>query len=263
MADNNTRPRLTSAENRKAVLYDKWFSSGRDNAGKQWDSGAMTRESFLWQSKIKYPKRIFTVNLFPDRPSYLCGTLLWFQYYLYHLWAQIPLMGDRITHPLARKWGIFKKKRHQVFTHCQLRCDTKHAKDEATLTHGQNSASVIRRVLENKQSARRLFVSMSVCTYAKTAPRTTILNSIQLNNNNNNHWHNSPLWAKAFLRSFCHPSLLLAVLLQCLSPNFLVSPVTPSSHLSLGLPLCLLPSTTASKTLLAGFCSSSRITCPA
>jgi len=23
-----------------------------------------------------------------------------------------------------------------VFTHCQLHCDTKHAKDEATLTHG-------------------------------------------------------------------------------------------------------------------------------
>jgi hypothetical protein len=43
----------------------------------------------------------------------------------------------------------------------------------------------------------------------------------------------------------------------------LASPVTPSSHLSLGLPFCLLPSTTAAKTLLAGFCSSSRIKCPA
>jgi len=79
----------------------------------------------------------------------------------------------------------------------------------------------------------------------------------------NSHWHNSPLWAKAFLRSFCHPSPFLAVLLQCLSPIFLASPVTPSSHLSLGLPFCLLPSTTAAETLLAGFCSSSRITCPA
>jgi len=81
--------------------------------------------------------------------------------------------------------------------------------------------------------------------------------------NNNNHWHNSPLWAKAFLRSFRHPSLFLAVLLQCLSPNFLTSPVTPSSHLSLGLLFCHLPSTTAAKSLLARFCSSSRITCPA
>ena len=79
----------------------------------------------------------------------------------------------------------------------------------------------------------------------------------------NEQWHNSPLWAKAFLRSFCHPSLFLAALLQCLSPKFLASPVTPSSHLSLGLPFCLLPSTTAAKTLLAGFWSSSRMTCPA
>jgi hypothetical protein len=76
-------------------------------------------------------------------------------------------------------------------------------------------------------------------------------------------WHNSPLWAKVFLRSFCHPSLFLAALLQCLSPNFLASPVTPSSHLNLGLPFCLLPSTTAAKTLLAGFWSSSRMICPA
>ena len=79
----------------------------------------------------------------------------------------------------------------------------------------------------------------------------------------NQQWHNSPLWAKAFLRSFCHPSLFLAALLHYLSPNFLASPITPSSHLSLGLPFCLLPSTTAVKTLLAGFWSSSRMTCPA
>ena len=44
-------------------------------------------------------------------------------------------------------------------------------------------------------------------------------------------------------------------------PSFLASSITPSSHLSLGLLLCLLPSTTATKTLLAGLCSSSRITC--
>jgi hypothetical protein len=35
-------------------------------------------------------------------------------------------------------------------------------------------------VLENKQSGRRLFVSMSVCTYASTSPRTTVLNSLQI-----------------------------------------------------------------------------------
>jgi hypothetical protein len=45
-------------------------------------------------------------------------------------------------------------------------------------------------------------------------------------------------------------------------PNFLASPVTPSSHLILGLPFCLLPSTTAAKILLAGFCSPSRIIFP-
>ena len=84
-----------------------------------------------------------------------------------------------------------------------------------------------------------------------------------LEHHHHQQWHNSPLWAKAFLRNFCHPSLSLAALLQCLSPNFLASPITPSSHLNLGLPFCLLPSTTAAKTLLAGFWSSSRMTCPA
>jgi hypothetical protein len=77
------------------------------------------------------------------------------------------------------------------------------------------------------------------------------------------HWHNSPFWAKAFLRSFCQLSLFLAAFLQFLSLNFLASCITPSSHLSFGLPLCLLPSTTAVRTLLVGLCSSSRITCPA
>ena len=35
-----------------------------------------------------------------------------------------------------------------------------------------------------------------------------------------------------------------------------------SSHLSFGLPLCLLPSNTATRTLLVRLCSSKRITCP-
>ena len=77
------------------------------------------------------------------------------------------------------------------------------------------------------------------------------------------HWHNSPFWAKAFFRSFCQLSLFLAPFLQFLFPNFLASSITPSSHLSFGLPLCLLPSTTATRTLLVGLCSSIRITWPA
>ena len=81
------------------------------------------------------------------------------------------------------------------------------------------------------------------------------------NHHHHHHWHNSPFSAKAF-RSFCQLSLFLAPLLQFLSPNFLTSPITPSSHLSFGLPLCL-PSTTATRTLLAGLCSSIWITCPA
>ena len=47
------------------------------------------------------------------------------------------------------------------------------------------------------------------------------------------------------------------------TPIFLASSITPSSLLSFGLPLCLLPSTTAKRTLHVGLCSSIRITCPA
>ena len=57
--------------------------------------------------------------------------------------------------------------------------------------------------------------------------------------------------------------LFLAAFLQFLSPNFLASSVTPSSYLSFGLPLCLLPSTAATRTLHVALCSSIRITCPA
>jgi hypothetical protein len=76
MVENNTGPRLTSTENIKAVLYDKCASCGTDNAGKQCNSDAITRESFVLQSTIKYPKCIFIVKLLPDRSSYLCGDLL-------------------------------------------------------------------------------------------------------------------------------------------------------------------------------------------
>ena len=77
------------------------------------------------------------------------------------------------------------------------------------------------------------------------------------------HWRNSPIWAQAFLRSFRQPSLFLAAFLQFFSPYFLAPSITPSFHLSFGLPFCLFPSTTAARTLLAGLCSSNRITCPA
>ena len=83
------------------------------------------------------------------------------------------------------------------------------------------------------------------------------------NHHHHHHWRNSPIWAQAFLRSFRQPSLFIAAFLQFFSPNFLASSITPSSHLSFGLPLCLFPSTTAARTLLAGLCSSNRITCPA
>ena len=49
------------------------------------------------------------------------------------------------------------------------------------------------------------------------------------------HQHNSPFWAKAFFRSFCQLSLFLAAFLQFLSPNFLASSITQSSHLSFAL----------------------------
>ena len=76
------------------------------------------------------------------------------------------------------------------------------------------------------------------------------------------HWRNSPFWAKVFFRSFCQLSLFLEAFLQFLSPNFLASSITPSSHLSFGLLLSLLPSATATRTLLVRLCSSIRITCP-
>ena len=77
------------------------------------------------------------------------------------------------------------------------------------------------------------------------------------------HWYNSPFWAQAFFRNFRQLSLFLTAFLQFLSHTFVASSIRPSSHLSFGLPLCLLPSTTATRTLLAGLCASCRLTCPA
>ena len=73
----------------------------------------------------------------------------------------------------------------------------------------------------------------------------------------------TPFWAKTFFRSLCQLFLFLAAFLQFLSPNFLASSITPFFHLSFGLPLCFLPSTTATRTLLARLCSTGRIMCAA
>jgi hypothetical protein len=83
--------------------------------------------------------------------------------------------------------------------------------------------------------------------------------SLSLARTYHRHWHNSPVWAQAFFRSFYQLSLFL----QFFCPNFLASSITPSSHLSFGLPLCLFPSTTATRILPVALCSSSQITCPA
>ena len=94
-------------------------------------------------------------------------------------------------------------------------------------------------------------------------PTATVFRWSIHHHHHHHHWHNSPFRAKAFFRSFSQLSLFLAAFLQFLSPNFLPSSITPSSHLSFTLPPCLLPSTTATRTLPVGFCSSIPITCPA
>ena len=87
-----------------------------------------------------------------------------------------------------------------------------------------------------------------------------IVGPLKHHHHHHHHWHNSPFWAKAFFRSFYQLSLFFAAFLPFLCPNFLASSITTSSHLSFGLPLCLLPSTTAMRTLLVALCSSIRIT---
>jgi hypothetical protein len=98
--------------------------------------------------------------------------------------------------------------------------------------------------------------------HGKKCSQYKLMYKIQQISYHHHHWHNSPFWAKAIFRT-CQMSLFLAAFLQFLSPNFLASSITLSSHLSFGLPLCLLPSTTATRSLLSRLCSSSRTTCPA
>ena len=108
--------------------------------------------------------------------------------------------------------------------------------------------------------ARYATISRNFTVYPNHKCQSFIL---LINYHHHHYWHNSPFWAKAYFRSFCQLSLFLAAFLQFLSPNFLASSITPSSHLSFGLPLCLLPSTTATRTLLVALCSTIPITCPA
>ena len=111
------------------------------------------------------------------------------------------------------------------------------------------------RKCETKFDALQQGISVPTheANYQRVAGCNSLMDLLQTNiqrqetHHHHQQWHNSPLWAKAFLRSFCHPSLCLAALLLCLSPNFLASPVTPSSHLNLGLPFCLLPSRQVTK----------------
>jgi len=78
------------------------------------------------------------------------------------------------------------------------------------------------------------------------------------------HRHNRPFWAKAFFRSFWQLSLFLSTFLQFLYHKFLCGIFLQTiSQLSFGLPLCLLPSTTTTRTLPVALCSSIPITCPA
>jgi hypothetical protein len=66
-----------------------------------------------------------------------------------------------------------------------------------------------------------------------------ILNEIY--HHHHHHWFDSPTWALAFLRSFCQLSFSIATFLQFFTPKVLISWITSSSHLSLGLPIFLIP----------------------
>ena len=76
-------------------------------------------------------------------------------------------------------------------------------------------------------------------------------------------WHDSPLWALAFLRSSCHSCLFSATLLQFLISNVLMTCRIESSHLILGLPTFLVPSGIVLNTFFIVLWSLARNTCPA
>jgi hypothetical protein len=74
------------------------------------------------------------------------------------------------------------------------------------------------------------------------------------------HWLNSPTWALAFLRSFCQLSFSIAMLSQFFTPKVLISWITSSSYLSLGLPVFLIPISLVLNTLLTVLLLSVRVT---
>jgi hypothetical protein len=76
------------------------------------------------------------------------------------------------------------------------------------------------------------------------------------------HWHDSPLWAVAFLKIIRHSSLLIATLLQFFTPRILMSWHTHSSHLNFGFPTLLFPSGLVLNIFLMILFSLSRITYP-
>ena len=127
----------------------------------------------------------------------------------------------------------------------------RHAVQRAVTNNGLLSEEMYKRTsfsytFENQKENSQICLSYSA--YLSSHQREeSLFQSLSLfaqyNHHHHHHWHNSPFWAKAFFRSFCQLSLFLAAFIQFLSPNFLASSITPSSHLSFGLPLCLLPST--------------------
>jgi len=87
--------------------------------------------------------------------------------------------------------------------------------------------------------------------------------SVRFYHHHHHHHRLEPLLSQGLLQKLL-PAVPIPWSIPPISPpNLLASSITPSSHLSFSLPLCLLPFTTATRTLLVGLCSSIRITCPA
>jgi hypothetical protein len=86
--------------------------------------------------------------------------------------------------------------------------------------------------------------------WLKTAIFTEALPSSIVIIYHHHHWLDSPVWALAFFGSFHQSSLSIAIFLQFFTPRALITWITPSSHLSLGLPIVLVPSGLVSNTSL-------------
>jgi hypothetical protein len=77
------------------------------------------------------------------------------------------------------------------------------------------------------------------------------------------HWLDSPMWALALLRSLCQLSFSITKFVQFFTPKVLISWITSSSHLSLGLPLFLIPTSLVLNTFLTVLLLSLCVTCSA